>query len=211
MHRYLTRAALVVLGGAVALATTGCAPTGGPGTGPATSAPVTGEDGLGSAPEPGAPDAPVTDPSPTTGGGAQGGGPTGGGSTGGGQQGGHGQQTKPPGHPPQTSAPAGPTILVFRITQKPQCPQGTSVNPIPGVPVVLSWKVSGTDTVTLSVDGGGIYDSYPAEGGTTVNFPCSGAPGEKVTHTYQLRTVGGGEVRSKTLTASATVHDIPQV
>ncbi|MEE6258286.1 hypothetical protein [Plantactinospora sonchi] len=206
MHRYLTRAALVVLGGAVVLAGTGCATTGVPVAGPTTSAPATGEDGLGSAPPgSGGPDDPVSAPSPTSGGGS-GDGSTGGGPTG--QQGGHGQSG---GNTPKKSAPAGPTILVFKIAQQPQCPQGTNVNPIPGVPVVLSWKVKGTDAVTLSVDGPGVYDTFPAEGSATFDFPCFGAPGDEVTHTYQLRTVGGGEVRSKTLTAAATVRGIADV
>ncbi|BCB86105.1 hypothetical protein Psuf_034180 [Phytohabitans suffuscus] len=111
--------------------------------------------------------------------------------------------------PPQDS---GPRIHWFRITQKPQCPQGTSEYPVEGVPVVLEWKVTGVEQVTISVDGPGVYGTYPAEGSETFTFSCGGAAdGETVKHTYLLKTVGGEPVRSKQLTATATAHEITQV
>ncbi|MEO3927274.1 hypothetical protein ABGB07_25895 [Micromonosporaceae bacterium B7E4] len=198
MHRYLTRAALVALGGAIVVAATGCVTIETGGSAPASSAPATGDAGLGSAP----PDATAATPAPTGSPAGQGGQPGGGGNTGGGSDNSGTTGKKP----------SGPTIVYYRIKQKPQCDQGTNVNRIPGVPVILEWKVTGTDKVTLSVDGPGIYDTYPAVGTATIDFPCAGVPGEYVKHTYQLRTVGGGgEVRSKTLTASALVHEIPMV
>ncbi|MEQ4300755.1 hypothetical protein ABNF97_05060 [Plantactinospora sp. B6F1] len=203
MHRYLTRAALVALGGAVAVVATGCVTIERGGSAPASSAPVAGDAGLGSAPSDETAAAPAPTGSPAGQGGQPGGGQSG--NTGGGDHGGTS------GNGTTQQKPSGPTIVFYRIKQKPQCAQGTSVNPIPGVPVILEWKVTGTDQVTLSVDGPGIYDTYPAVGTATINFACGGSPGEYVKHTYQLRTVGGGEVRSKTLTASALVHEIPQV
>ncbi|MBF9131325.1 hypothetical protein I0C86_20505 [Plantactinospora sp. S1510] len=196
MHRYLTRAALVVLGTAMAVGSTGCVTIQTGGSRPATSTPAPGEEGLGSGPT----GQPESSASPAGGGGQSGSGKTGGGETGGG----YSEGTKDP-------KPSGPTIVSFRIRQKPKCAQGTNINPIPGVPVILEWKVTGTDTVTLSVDGPGVYDSYPAQGSATIDFPCAGPPGDTVTHTYQLRTVGGGAVRSKTLTGSAVVYEIGEL
>jgi hypothetical protein len=106
----------------------------------------------------------------------------------------------------------GPRIVSFRITQKPQCPQGTSEYPVEGVPVILEWKVTGAEEVTISVDGPGVYSTYPKVGSETFTFSCGGAAdGETVKHTYLLKTVGGGSTRSKQLTATATAHEITQV
>ncbi|MFC6018929.1 hypothetical protein ACFP2T_22315 [Plantactinospora solaniradicis] len=201
MHRYLTRAALVVLGAAMTVGSTGCVTIQTGGSRPATSTPAPGDEGLDSAPPGGPTGQPESSASPAGGGGQSGSGHTGGGKTGGG---GNSEGTKDP-------KPSGPTIVSFRISQKPKCAQGTNINPIPGVPIILEWKVTGTDKVTLSVDGPGVYDSYPAHGSATIDFPCAGPPGDTVTHTYQLRTVGGGEVRSKTLTGSAVVYEIGEL
>ncbi|MEJ3743382.1 hypothetical protein WEI85_08855 [Actinomycetes bacterium KLBMP 9797] len=115
------------------------------------------------------------------------------------------KQTTPP------ASPRGPRIVSFTISQQPRCPQGTSEFPVEGTPVTLSWKVTGADQVTLSVDGPGVYDTYGIEGSATINFPCAGEPGETVTHTYLLKTVGGGAVKSKQLTASAEVYEVASV
>src|SRR5690606_10995558 len=105
-----------------------------------------GEDGRGSG-------------SGQNGGGQNGGGQNSGGNDGGGQQ--------------PTAAP-GPVIEYFRVAQQPSCPGGTDVNPIEGSPVVLEWKVAGTDHVTLSIVGPGVYNTYPGQGSDTINFPCEG-------------------------------------
>ncbi|WP_431884296.1 hypothetical protein [Micromonospora gifhornensis] len=134
----------------------------------------------------------------STGGGSTGGGSTGGGSTGGGQSG--------------TKAGNGPTITYFRVAQKPSCPAGTNVNPIPGTPVVLEWKVANVDSVALSVDGGGIYaDNYPPTGSETLTFPCEGAGGDTQRHTYQLTVRNSHGKQTKTLAVTATVNDVPEV
>ncbi|MFY1674190.1 hypothetical protein ACN27G_30300 [Plantactinospora sp. WMMB334] len=210
MHRYLTRAALVALGVAIAVASTGCATTDPARTPPASSAPAGGDAGLGSAPGDGSAGQPAPTGGPAGDGGPAGGGQTGGGSTGGGNTG--GGSSSGGGNGTHGKKPGGPTIDHYRIKQKPQCDQGTNVNRVPGLPVILEWKVTGADQVTISVDGPGVYDTYPATGSATINFSCGdGEPGEYVKHTYLLRTVGGGEVRSRTLTASALVHEIPSV
>jgi hypothetical protein len=180
----------------MAVGSTGCVTIQTGGSRPATSAPAPADEGLGSPSPSGPTGQPEPSASPAGGGGQSGSGTTGGG--------GHSEGTKDP-------RPSGPTIVSFRISQKPKCAQGTNINPIPGVPIILEWKVTGTDKVTLSVDGPGVYDSYPAHGSATFDFPCAGPPGDTVTHTYQLRTVGGGEVRSKTLTGSAVVHEIGEL
>ncbi|MCW6003056.1 hypothetical protein K1W54_00435 [Micromonospora sp. CPCC 205371] len=119
--------------------------------------------------------------------------------------------TAPATTPATTRPPTGPKIVYFRVTQQPRCPQGTSEYPVEGVPVILEWKVTGAKQVTLSVDGPGVYDTYETAGSATLSFPCGGEPGETVTHTYLLKTVGGGPVRSKRVTASAEVYEAASV
>ncbi|GAA1848863.1 hypothetical protein [Asanoa iriomotensis] len=100
-----------------------------------------------------------------------------------------------------------PWIQYFRIKQTPKCPSGEWPN---GREVVVEWKVTGTDKVTLSVDGPGVYQSYGASGSETLYFPCGDwGPGETAKHTYTLMTVGGGPVAKKTITATATVSGGP--
>jgi hypothetical protein len=110
----------------------------------------------------------------------------------------------------KTTKPAetGPRIVSFTIVQRPQCPQGTSEYPVAGAPVIVEWEVTGADEVTLSVDGPGVYGTYARQGRQEFEFPCSGEPGDTVKHTYLLKTVGGGPVKSKTLTATAEVYEV---
>ncbi|WP_173057248.1 hypothetical protein [Phytohabitans houttuyneae] len=111
--------------------------------------------------------------------------------------------------PPQDS---GPRIVYFRIKQRPQCPQGTSEYPVEGTPVIVEWKVTGAHEVTISLDGPGVYGTYPTEGSETFAFSCGGAdPGETVKHTYLLKTVGGGSTRSKQISATAEAYEVTQV
>ncbi|MGC5031433.1 hypothetical protein [Micromonospora sp. DT229] len=134
----------------------------------------------------------------STGGGSTGNNSTGGGSTGGGQSG--------------TKSGNGPTITYFRVAQKPSCPAGTNVNPIPGTPVVLEWKVSNVDSVALSIDGQGVYaDNYPPTGSETLTFPCEGAGSDVQRHTYQLTVRNSHGKQTKTLAVTATVNEVPEV
>ncbi|MEV0717214.1 hypothetical protein [Asanoa sp. NPDC050611] len=113
----------------------------------------------------------------------------------GGNDGGGGEQRK------------DPWISYFRVKQTPRCPSGQWPN---GREVVVEWKVTGTDKVTLSVDGPGVYKSYGASGSETLSFPCGDwGPGETAKHTYLLSTVGGGPVATKEITATATVSGGP--
>ncbi|WP_327038931.1 hypothetical protein [Micromonospora maris] len=175
----------------------------------APSAPATAESTDASDPTAAAEPTPASAPTAvdatnggSTDGGATGGGSTGnstgGGSTGGGQSG--------------AKSGTGPTITYFRVAQKPSCPAGTNVNPIPGTPVVLEWKVGNVDSVALSVDGGGIYaDNYPPTGSETLTFPCEGAGGDVQRHTYQLTVRNAHGKQTKTLVVTATVNEVPEV
>jgi hypothetical protein len=113
--------------------------------------------------------------------------------------------TRPPQHD-------GPRIVSFRVKQQPQCPQGTSEYPVEGTPVTLEWKVTGVEKITISIDGPGVYATYPAVGSETFPFSCGGAdPGETVAHTYKLKTVGGASTKWKQLTVTAEAYEITQV
>jgi hypothetical protein len=105
----------------------------------------------------------------------------------------------------------GPRIEIFRVVQDPRCPGGTNVNPIEGTPATLEWTVTGAEEVTLSIDGPGIYGTYPAEGGDTISFPCEGSEGDTQEHTYLLTAVGDGVTRTETLVVTATVHEVTNV
>jgi len=107
-----------------------------------------------------------------------------------------------------SSAPAGPSIVSFKITKQPACPDSEGPYQPETNTVVLTWKVAGGATgAALSVDNPEIVGSYRTytgtEGSETLNFPCDGQPGATVTHKYTLRTVGGGTVKRMDLSASA--------
>ncbi|HEY0696799.1 MAG TPA: hypothetical protein VGD43_03210 [Micromonospora sp.] len=197
------RLALFVLGGALALAATGCGQVTdggtGSGAGGAGASSTDGAGGFGGAPDGAATGSPAAEP--TTG-------PTG--KPGGDDGGNSGGDQNPSAHP-TTSAPTGPTLVYFRVKQKPQCPQGTSKYPVPAVPLVIEWKVTGTDQVTLSVDGPGVYNTYGAQGTESFTFSCGGPVGSTEKHTYLIKAEHDGVTRSKTISASAVVNEIPQV
>jgi hypothetical protein len=111
---------------------------------------------------------------------------------------------------PATPAPAGPEIEYFGVAQSPQCPGGTDNVPTEGQPVVLEWKVTGTDQVTLSIDGPGAYTTYPAEGSDTIAFPCAGEEGDIQQHTYLLTAQNPDGTSTGTLVVEATVHEQAQ-
>jgi hypothetical protein len=109
--------------------------------------------------------------------------------------------------------PTGPTIEYFQVLQQPQCPGGTNLNPIEGQPVALEWKVIGTDgdEVSLSIDGPGVYNTYPAEGSDVINFPCEGEEGDIQEHTYLLTAEGDGVTVTETLVVQAKVQQVTDV
>jgi hypothetical protein len=179
------RAPLILASALAAAALTGCGPDGAP-------------ESLGATPSPGAtysisPDTPMNDletvePTQGTGGGDDG-------NTGGGGNDGGSEHT-------------GPWIEYFRVAEKPTCPSGTNLNPIEGTPVKLEWKVTGADAASISIDGPGLYGTYEPEKSDTFPFSCGGPANSMQTHTYLLKTVGGGEPQTKEITVSARVNEI---
>ncbi|WP_306207069.1 hypothetical protein [Actinoplanes sp. RD1] len=119
--------------------------------------------------------------------------------------------TKAPKSTRGSSAPDGPRIVSLRIARQPKCAEGTAVFRADPVPLVLEWKITGAAGGALSVDDPtgtpGTYGPVGREGSQEFLFSCAGEVGSTETHTYTLYTTGDGPVRSKTVTASATVLD----
>lgn len=105
------------------------------------------------------------------------------------------------------TAKPGPKIETFRIVHQPQCPGGTTANPIEGRPATLGWRVTGASEVSISIDGPGVYDTYPAEDEYTFSFGCSGREGDVQEHTYLLTATADGITATKTLVVTAVVHE----
>lgn len=97
----------------------------------------------------------------------------------------------PPATPKVTPVPK-PKIVEFKGPSTVNCADAGFTGFI-----TLSWLIDNADSTTLSIDGGGLYQSYPgAQGSDEVPFSCGVGQ-----HTYTLRTVGGnGPAASKTLT-----------
>jgi hypothetical protein len=103
----------------------------------------------------------------------------------------------------------GAQIVSFTVVQQPTCPSGTTKYETPGVPLKISWKVTGATGIALSVDDPhrvGSYGSYGTEGTLEFTFSCGGAVGSTETHRYTLTTAGGsGQPKAGTLTVSTKV------
>jgi len=106
---------------------------------------------------------------------------------------------------------AGPRVEEFRVAQQPLCPGGTTEYPIDGQPVRLEWRVTGTDTVTISIDGPGAFGSYPADGGAELPFACAGEEGDLQEHAYHLTAVADGVTVTETIVVTAEVHEVAEV
>jgi hypothetical protein len=117
----------------------------------------------------------------------------------------------PAADPGSGPAPAGPGIEYLRVQQQPLCPRGTTQFPIDGRPVALEWRVTGAEDVTLSVDGPGVYATYPAEGSDSFSFGCAGREGDLEEHTYLLTAVADGVTVTETLVVTAEVHEVTDV
>ncbi|RLK25284.1 hypothetical protein DER29_3274 [Micromonospora sp. M71_S20] len=115
-----------------------------------------------------------------------------------------------PSHP-STREVTGPRIVYLRVARQPKCAEGTAVFRADPVPLVIEWKITGATGGALSVDDPtntpGTYGPVDLEGSQEFLFSCTGDVGSTETHTYALYTVGGGPVRSATVTASAKVLD----
>jgi hypothetical protein len=109
---------------------------------------------------------------------------------------------------PEATSDSGTTgtaasVVYFRLRQPPACGPGKAV------PAIVEWKVAAADGAALSVDNPGLVGSYRSYSGRTgqetLTFSCGGPPGSTEQHVYILYTVGGGERRSATLTATARI------
>ena len=64
--------------------------------------------------------------------------------------------------------------------------------------MTISWNAPGATSVSLSIDGPGVYDTYPgATGSVTVNYPCDFQGHGQ--HTYLLTAkAADGQTATKT-------------
>lgn len=127
---------------------------------------------------------------PATQGGAQsatqgggGGVPSGGGQQGGGQPG--GGQAGGGGGAPQAAAPV---ITSFEHPDTVDCHNGNFQY------FTMRWSTTGADSVTISIDGPGIYDTYGPSGETGLPFSCD------TPHTFLLTAHGPGGTTSREVT-----------
>lgn len=84
---------------------------------------------------------------------------------------------------PSPTPNINPTILEFKVPKTFDCTGE------PGSTLHISWTIVNATGVTLSIDGGGLYASYPGVSGSD-NVPFGCDPNTR-THTYTLRTTGG--------------------
>ena len=104
--------------------------------------------------------------------------------------------------PKPTPTPnTNPTIVSFTVPKTEDCTGGSAGT------IHISWKVANATGVTLSIDGPGIFDSYPGTSGATdLPFGCSH---QQLTHTYTVTTTGGsGPAARITRTVTATKPQI---
>jgi hypothetical protein len=99
--------------------------------------------------------------------------------------------TEAPSPTPEITTTPAPKIVTFKGPATVDC----SV-PFDGT-ITLTWTIDNADGATISIDGPGIYQSYPgAQRSEPFPFSCG-----NVQHTYTLTTYGGeGKPATKTLT-----------
>jgi hypothetical protein len=108
-----------------------------------------------------------------------------------------------------TSTASGPQIVSFSIVGNANCGGSGPGYSSPGT-VTLHWKVTGANSVALSIDNpdivGGYQSGYGLEATETLPFGCGGQIGQKVTHKYTIVAVYPGANRARTLDVSATYY-----
>lgn len=109
----------------------------------------------------------------------------------------------------QASTPSGPQIVSFTVIGKAGCGGSGPGYSSPGT-VTLSWKVTGANSVALSIDNpdivGGYQGGYGLEATETLPFGCGAEIGKTVTHKYTIVAVYPGANRARTLDISATYY-----
>jgi hypothetical protein len=91
------------------------------------------------------------------------------------------------GQPPAPSAPK-PVISSFNTPENIDCHNGNFQN------FSASWTTQNATKVTISIDGPGVYNTYAANGDTSLPFSCSSA------HSFLLTAYGPGGHVSKSIT-----------
>ncbi len=107
-----------------------------------------------------------------------------------------------------TTTQGGPQIVSFAVVGNANCGGSGPGYSSPGT-VTLSWKVTGANSVGLSIDNpeiiGGYHDGYGLEGTETLPFAC-GRANATVTHRYTVAAVYPGATKTQTLNVSAVSH-----
>jgi hypothetical protein len=103
-----------------------------------------------------------------------------------------------------TTTSAKPRVDTLKISQAPTCtstgPAGTFAGQIQ-----LQWTVSGGPTGSQLFADGALVNTYGKTQTVTLTFACDGSPGATVTHTYTVKTIGGGPQATRSVTGSATI------
>jgi hypothetical protein len=89
----------------------------------------------------------------------------------------------------QSSGGGGLAIGSFSAPSQVSCTTSTSIH--------LAWTTKGATSVTISIDGPGIYATYAANGSASVPFACDGK-----SHTYLLTAKGPNGSVTSTRTVS---------
>jgi hypothetical protein len=87
------------------------------------------------------------------------------------------------------SSSATPTISSFSAPGQVTCKAATTIT--------LSWTTKNATSATISIDGPGIYNTYPANGSASVPFACDGH-----SHTYLLTAKGSKGTATSTRVVS---------
>jgi hypothetical protein len=101
------------------------------------------------------------------------------------------EPTEAPAPTPRITTTPAPKIVSFKGPDTVDCSGGFDGS------ITLTWLIDNADGATISIDGPGIYQSYPgAQRSERFPFSCG-----NVQHTYTLTTFGGeGKAATKTLT-----------
>jgi hypothetical protein len=120
-----------------------------------------------------------------------------------------GQPTATPSRGTTATTASGPQIVSFTVVGNANCGANGPGYSSPGT-VTLSWKVTGANSVALSIDNpnlvGAYRSGYGLEATETLPFGCGGEIGSKVTHRYTIVAVYPGADKVRTLDVSATYY-----
>lgn len=84
---------------------------------------------------------------------------------------------------PSATPNTNPAFVTLTVPKTEDCTGGTAGT------IHLSWSIRNATGVTLAIDGGGLYDTYPGTSNAVdVPFACSQ---QQLSHTYTFTTTGG--------------------